>query len=148
MAAELHDVQKTDPMEATNGTLTEPKDPYADLDLSVYLESLKSSVNGYVRTEKQLIKMQLTDRAGSVMAGAVEQIVRLVCMFGVLLFLTIALSLYVGELTNSYPIGFAVGASTYLLIYLIYHVWWSGGGKDRFIIERINDLFGHEPDVH
>ena len=57
MAAELHDVQKTDPMEATNGTLTEPKDPYADLDLSVYLDSLKSSVNGYVRTEKQLIKM-------------------------------------------------------------------------------------------
>lgn len=131
-------------MEVMNGTSSEPKDPYAELDLAAYMQGLKGSLSGYVRTEKELVKMQLTERAGSVMAGAVEQVVRLVCLGGVLLFLVISVSLYIGELSGSYPVGFAAGASVYLIIYLIYHFWWGGGGKDRFIMERINDLIGHE----
>jgi|GEM_PF-1638283 len=148
MAVELHSEGKNASMEATNGTSTKPHDPYAELDLAAYMESLKGSVNGYVRTEKELLKMQLSDRASSVMAGVVEQAVKLVCMNGVLLFLTVALSLYLGELVGSYPIGFAAGAAVYLILYGGYHVWWGRGGKDRFIMERINDLFGHEADVH
>lgn len=131
-------------MEPTNGTDTKPSDPYAELELAGYMGTLKDSLKGYVRTEKELIKMKLTDRAGTVMAGVVDQSVKLVCANGVLLFLTIALSFYVGDITSSYPVGFLAGAAVYLLLYLAYHLWWSGGGKDRFIIERINDLFGHE----
>ena len=55
-------------MEAMNGTPPKELDPYAELDLSTYMQSLKVSVKGYVRTEKELVKMQLTERAGSVMA--------------------------------------------------------------------------------
>lgn len=131
-------------MHPTNGTPVEPHDPYAELDLGRYMESLKDSLNGYVRTEKQLLKMQLTERAGSVMAGAVQQVVRLVCLNGLFLFLNIALSLYVGELTGSYPIGFAVGGAVYLLILGVFHFYWNGGGKDGFIVERINELFGND----
>lgn len=137
-------------MLATNGTPVEPHDPYADLDLARYMGTLKDSLNGYVRTEKELLKMQAAERAGSVMSDAVVQVVRLVCFGGLLLFLNIALSLYVGELANSYPIGFAVGGAVYLLIYGIFHLWWGGGGKNGFIVGRINDLIGDkdEDELH
>lgn len=111
-----------------------------DLDFNTFMDGCVDDVKGYVHAQKHYLTLQVTEKASTLMGKAVEHVV----LFGVLgmslLFLNVALSFYLGDLLSSRPLGFVIVAGFYLLLLGAFLLWWKNGARDRFVLDRINDL--------
>jgi Putative Actinobacterial Holin-X, holin superfamily III len=111
-----------------------------ELDFSSFMDGLVDDVKGYVHAQKHYLTLHATEKASTLMGKAVEQTV----LFGVLgislLFLNVALAFYLGDLLASRPLGFVIVAVFYLLLLGAFFLWWKNGARDRFVLDRINDL--------
>lgn len=111
-----------------------------ELDFGTFMNTFTDDVKGYVEAQKRVLFMQATDKASTLMAKTVQHVVLFVMLGITLLFLNIALALYLGDLLTSRPLGFVLVSGFYLLLLAVFFLWWNGGAKDRFILGRINDL--------
>jgi len=110
------------------------------LDFSSFMQRFADDMKGYVHAQRRYLTLHLTEKVSILMGKVMQQMVLFVALGMALLFLNIALALYLGDLLASRPLGFVVVAGFYLLLLGIFSLWWSNGGKDRFVIDRINDL--------
>lgn len=110
------------------------------LDFSTFLDVAINDVKSLVRSQKDLIVMEAAEKAATLSAKLIQSVVMAFAAVFVLLFLNIALALYLGELLNSTPLGFVCAAALYALIALAFNLYWKSAGRDRFLIERINDF--------
>ena len=126
-----------------NGTTTtaypdHEKDPQHDF--SDFMDGLVSDVKGYVHAERDHLKLQATEKIATLLSKTIRQVMVATLLGAVLLFLSFALAYYLGELFASQPVGFALVAGLYLLLIGAYQLWWSQGGRERSILDHINDL--------
>ena len=110
------------------------------MDFSTFIDGSVRDVKGYIRAERKYLRLRIAERFGTLLGKLVHQIALLVAGAFMILFLTIALAFYLGELLSSTPLGFAIVAGAYLVFFLIFHVWWNAGAQDAFILDRINEL--------
>lgn len=76
----------------------------------------------YLQNTKNLTLLKLVDRLSSLFAALVTDGLMIVFGFFILLFLSIGLGFYFGELFGSNALGFAALAGVYLLLVLILSV--------------------------
>jgi hypothetical protein len=62
-------------------------------------------------------------------------------------FLNVALALYLGELLGSYPLGFLLTALLVIALVGLFHLWWANGGRDGYLLARINDMNDDEDEI-
>ncbi len=110
------------------------------LDFTTFLDDAIRDVKALVRSQKQLIMMEAADKAANLSAKLIQSVVTAFVALCVLLFLNIALALYLGELLDSAALGFVCAAGLYALIGIVFSLYWKNGGKESFLIERINDF--------
>lgn len=115
-----------------------------ELDFSSFLKGSASEVSGYVSAQKRYLQLHLSERAGMLLSRLLANVVLAVAMGFVLLFLNIALALYLGEVTRSMPLGFVLVAALYLVLFGIFQLWWKNGGRDGFLLDRINDFIDND----
>lgn len=115
-------------------------DEGVELDFNNFMDGFVDDVKGYVHAQKHYLTFQVTEKASTLMGKAVEHVV----LFGVLgmslLFVNVALAFYLGDLLASRPLGFVIVAGFYLLLLGAFLFWWKNGARDRFVLDRINDL--------
>ncbi len=115
-----------------------------DLDFSEFMDGLVVDVKAYVRAERDHFTLHATEKAAVLMGHALRQVVLFILLGTVLVFLSIALALYLGDLLASRPLGFVIVAGIYVVLLGAFQLWWSQGGSDRFVLDRINDLNSDE----
>ncbi len=111
-----------------------------ELDFSTFMDGFVDDVKGYVHAQKHYLTLHATEKASTLMGKAVEHIVLFVVLGMTLLFLNVALAFYLGDLLSSRPLGFVIVAGFYLLLLGAFLLWWKNGARDRFVLDRINDL--------
>ncbi len=111
-----------------------------ELDFSTFLSGSANDVKGYVGAQKRYLELHFSERAGILLSRLIANVVLSVAVGFALLFLNLALALYLGEMLGSAPLGFVLVAALYLLLLVIFRLWWTNGGRDRFVLDRINDL--------
>lgn len=135
---------RTEPNGATGPVVEHPPDPTPATDFSDFMNGLVVDAKGYILAEKEHLTLQATGKAAFLLSKVVRHTAVMVMLAATLLFLNLALALYLGELLGSLPLGFVIVAGSYLLLLGGSMLWWSHGGRDRFVIDRINDLDNHE----
>ena len=111
-----------------------------DIDFSEFMDGLVVDTKAYVRAEADHLRLQAIEKASVLMSMVVRKAVVFVLLGTALLFLNVAFAIPLGEQLNSAPLGYVIVAGTYLLFLAVFASWWSQGGRDRFLIDRINDL--------
>jgi len=132
----------------SNGATAHVADPAPDPapapDFSDFMQGLVRDAKGYLHAEREHLVMQATEKAAVLLSRVVRSTVMVVMLAASFLFLNLALALYLGELLRSQPLGFLIVAGFHLLLLGGFMLWWSQGGRDRFMIDRINDLDNDE----
>ena len=128
--------------ENNNGTPTAERatDEGGELDFSTFMDGFVDDVKGYVRAQKHYLTLHVTEKVSTLLGQVVQQVVLFVVLGMALLFLNIALAFYLGDLLSSRPLGFVIVAGFYLLLLGAFLLWWKNGARDRFVLDRINDL--------
>lgn len=111
-----------------------------ELDFSTFLSGTADDVKGYVGAQKRYLALHLSERAGVLLSRLLANVVLCAAVGFALLFLNVALALYLGEVLGSAPLGFVLVAAFYLLLLGIFRLWWTNGGRDGFVLDRINDF--------
>lgn len=111
-----------------------------ELDFSDFMQGLVVDTKAYVRAEANHLTLHAIEKASTLLSMVVRKAVVFIMLGTALLFLNIALAIYLGDQLGSRPLGFVLVAGTYLLLLAIFQFWWSHGGRERFLIDRINDL--------
>ncbi|MBK8500111.1 MAG: phage holin family protein [Flavobacteriales bacterium] len=123
-----------------NPVSNQETDEGGELDFSTFMDSLVDDVKGYAHAQKQYLTLHVSEKVGTLMGKAVGTCV----VYGVLgvslLFFSVALAFYLGDLLSSVPLGFVIVAGFHLLLLGVFMLWWKQGARDRFIVGRINDL--------
>ncbi len=130
----------------SRNTTTEPIDAElatregGELDFSSFLNGTASDVKGYVAAQKRYLELHFSERAGVLFGRLLANVVLSAAVGFALLFLNVALALYLGEVLGSAPLGFVIVATLYLLLLGVFRLWWTNGGRDGFVLDRINDF--------
>ena len=125
----------TEPVDAEPGTREG-----GELDFSTFLTGTAQDVKGYVTAQKRYLELHFSERAGVLFSRLLANVVLCVAVGFALLFLNVALALYLGEVLKSAPLGFVLVAALYLLLLGAFRLWWTNGGRDGFVLDRINDF--------
>ncbi|MBK9176349.1 MAG: phage holin family protein [Flavobacteriales bacterium] len=110
------------------------------LDFSSFMDGLVGDMQGYAKAQRRYLTLHATEKASTLMGKAVEHTAIVVVLGMALLFLNVALAFYLGDLLASRPLGFVLVAGIYLLLLGAFLLWWKNGARDRFVLDRINDL--------
>lgn len=115
-----------------------------DLDFSDFMEGLVIDTKAYVRAERDHLTLRGIEKASLFMVLIFRNGVFMILFGTAILFLNVALAIYLGDQLDSRPWGYVIVAGTYLLLLGAFQLWWSKGGRDRFLLNRINDLSNDE----
>jgi hypothetical protein len=126
------------PATRTNGNGV---DPFQETDASEFLEGLAAEGKNYLEAQKKYYALLASERAGRMAGGVVSRVVMAVLLGSVLLFVNLAAALWLGDLLQSRALGFLVVGGFYLLVFLVLMWWWRSGGRDRFSLNIINELY-------
>lgn len=132
-------------MSSTHHIPTEPIDLNATeegerLDFNTFIDEAVQDVKRLVRVQKELIALSAAEKAAGLSAKLLRSTITAVAALFILLFLNLALAFYLADVLDSNPLGFLAAAGVYAVLVLGFNLYWNGGGKDRFMIDRINDL--------
>lgn len=84
---------------------------------------LTETVSAYIETRIELLKLDAKDEVSKVMAKAMTWGVILACALTALLFISLGLSMFFNELTESGYLGYWIVAGIYLIIALIIFIF-------------------------
>lgn len=88
-------------------------------DLKSKAVNLSDSITDYIETKYKLTVINAADKASGIAASTLSSLVILVMGFFVILFLGIALGIWLGDLLNSASLGYVLVAVLFLLIIFI-----------------------------
>jgi hypothetical protein len=124
-----------------NATHAEERRPSADgPGIDQFLEGLESDVRVFLRTERAHLRLTVIAKAADLMSRASHRIIMLLVAGVSVLFLDIALALYLGQLLGAPAAGYAIVAAGHLLFLAVYQLYWSRGGRERSVLHFINTL--------
>lgn len=109
-------------------------------DLQENIDDIQKNAKAYVETSIAYYKLWGFKVAMKSTTLALKFILIAICMMIVLLFLSIAAALAIGELTGSYVIGFLIVAGVYLILAILLFMV-----KDKIvegpILEKFSEIF-------
>jgi fatty acid desaturase len=85
------------------------------------LESLLESAKEYSRTSLELIKLNVIDKVAEILSSAIPLSVVIILFSSFLLFLSVGLAFWLGDLTGKIFYGFFIVAGFYILLAVIIH---------------------------
>ena len=100
------------------------------------LESLLASAKEYGQTSFELIKLKLIDKVADTISSAIPASVVIILLSAFLLFLSVGLAFWLGDLTGKVFYGFFIVSGVYILLAIIIHFFLHKGIK-----RRIGDYF-------
>jgi len=118
-----------------------------DITLSAFLEGFAADMRGYVNAQREHLMLKASYKFALLMSKAVYSTALIGGAAMAFLFLHIALALYLGELLGSYPLGFLLTALLALVMAGIFHLWWTNGGRESFILARINEMNNDDDEI-
>jgi hypothetical protein len=118
-----------------------------DLDFSTFMTGFAEDIKGYVLAQRRSITLSAAYKLAVLLGKAVQRLSVIAGLGAALLFMGIALALYLGELLTSYPIGFLLAGGLIAVLVGVFNFWWSHGGRDGYILARINDMNDDEDAV-
>lgn len=110
------------------------------LDFSTFMDGFAADLKGYVQAEKRYVVMKATGKASEIMGRTFQVSMSVLISATAVLFLCIGLGFYLGEVLHSNALGFVIVGGIYLLTLGIFKLWWTNGGGDLFVLNRINEL--------
>lgn len=117
-----------------------PVDPFLIEDFSDFMGSAVEEGNRYIDSQRDYYTLLATKKVAKGIGTTLNTVVALLLLGSVLVFMNIALALWLGELLASMSLGFLLVGSFYLLVYLIFFIIWRNGFKHRFTLMVINAL--------
>ncbi len=93
---------------------------------------LTDQLKQYIETRIKLARLQAVEKGTSFFASLVTEVFVLICIATTLMFFSITLALYLGQLFNAYWIGFGIVALIYLFIAIFVSAF-----KKKFIEPKI-----------
>lgn len=132
--------QRTEQFGGTNGQEEEAT-------ISTFLEGFAADLRGYATTQRDLMLLKVTHKLAMLTGKAVHSAAVLGGIGMAFLFLNVALALYLGELLASYPLGFLLTAALTMALVGLFHLWWTNGGRDSYLLARINDMNNDEDEI-
>jgi hypothetical protein len=88
-------------------------------DLKSKAANLSDSISDYIETKYKLTVVNAADKVSGIAASTLSSLVMLVMGFFVILFLGIALGIWLGELVNNAALGYVLVAAVFLVIIFI-----------------------------
>lgn len=83
-------------------------------------ESLASDIRSYIETRVQLLSLTIAEQISLVVAHSVQKLIGLILLGTALYFICFALGFYLGELLDSYSLGFGIVALPFLIAGFIF----------------------------
>jgi len=105
-------------------------------DFAQLVESLLERITCYVKTNAELVKLKVLDKASDVVSSLIPHTVVFVLVLSSLFFLNVGLALWLGEILGNLCFGFFVVAAFYGLIGLCIRLFFHKRMK-RFISDYI-----------
>lgn len=93
----------------------------------------------YIQTNKDLVILQGTERLSQVIPSILIAIVKFVFAFFLFVYLSLSLALFLGELLNSYALGFLVTGAVFFLLIVLLSIF--GGSIKRGISNSMINSF-------
>ncbi|HEY0977828.1 MAG TPA: phage holin family protein [Flavobacteriales bacterium] len=121
-----------------------PRDPFEIQDFTEFMDSVVGESKQFIDAQKDYYTLVAAEKAAKGAGSALNSVVALVLLGSVLVFFNIALALWIGELLSSFPLGFLIVGSGYLVIYLIFFLIWKNGFKHRFTLGIINAFYNEK----
>lgn len=104
-----------------------------------HLRHITNDLKRYVEKRMELIALNIGEQSARMIAESAQKIAGLVLIFGALVFLLIALALYLGALLDSRSLGFVLVSAPFLLCgYLFLKL------KPSFITRKLKSEFEEE----
>lgn len=94
----------------------------------VFVDKLKQQITEYMQLRLDLLKADFTEKTALIFSKMITGVIVLVMLFMVLIFGSVVLGLYLGNVFGSLVLGFAVVTGLYLLLIVLLMLV-----KDKFI---------------
>lgn len=111
-------------------------------DIGTWLDDLTREAREYAEHTREYYLLIAAERAAAVTAGAVQGVVTVVMLCMVLLLVTIAGALWVGDLLGHRELGFLSMAGLYLFAWIVFRLVWAKSGRERFMVSLVNAIHG------
>jgi len=118
-----------------------------DMDIGTFLEGFAADIRGFIATQRDHLLMTASHKFALLTGKAVHRAAVMGGFAMAFVFLNVALALYLGEQLGSYPLGFLLTAALSLALVGLFHLWWTNGGRDRYLLARINDMNDDEDEI-
>ncbi len=99
------------------------------------------NVKALVDTRLQIIKLEVKDDLSKAIANALISLVLAGLILFTLMLVSIAVSIYFGQLVDNYVYGFLITASIYLLLFLLLLILRNKIGLKEYFEKELNKLF-------
>ena len=116
-------------------------DPEELTDIGDFMDSMFDETKEYIEAQRGLLEMSAYQQVAKLAGGLLSGLLVSVLGLGVLLFLSVALALWIGTLLASMALGFLIVGGIYFLVFLGFWFIWRGGMKDRFTLNIINSFY-------
>lgn len=105
------------------------------------IKTLLEKAEEYGKSEYELIKLQALDKAADIISSYIPHLIVLVLMFSFLLFLSLGLAFWLGEVLDNTFYGFFVIAGFYgivaVIIHFFLHTWLKKIVGNNFIRQMV-----------
>ena len=102
------------------------------------IDQLIEHFSGYIEDKIALVKLEAREEIAHVITKATISLVLFSLFTLALLFMSIVLALYVGELLDKYYIGFGIVGLIYVLLFLILFLLRNHNALNRIVGKKIN----------
>lgn len=83
-------------------------------------DSLASDIRSYVETRVELLSLTIAEQISLIVAHSVQKMIGIILMGTALYFICFALGFYIGELLDSYSLGFGIISLPFLIAGFIF----------------------------
>jgi len=113
-------------------------------DATEFLRDMAHAGLSYTRAERDHMMILVGERGGRIASGAVLLLVVILLMAGLVLMVSVAWGIWLGQRLQDPVIGFLLAGATYLALMGLFYLFWRTVLRDRITLLLLNAIHGHE----
>lgn len=113
-------------------------------DPAEFLRDMADAGLGYARAERDRVKILVGERGGRIAGGAVLVLVVILLLAGLVLMVSVAWGLWLGQRLQDPVVGFLLAGATYLALVGFFYLFWRTVLRDRITLFLLNAIHGEE----
>lgn len=122
----------------------EGSDKTDDLDIGEFMDSAVAEGKAYFTAQKNYLKLRTQEQVGKAAGNMFSGLLAAVTGLMFLVFLSIALALWIGSSLANMALGFLVVGGIYLVAFLIFRFVTNGPIRRAFTLNVINSFYDEE----